>query len=74
MLERKGLFWLMVLFCYSLLKEVRAGAETEQGPGDNADYRGARLTGLLSLACFLIELRTTNTGMAPPTMGWALPH
>jgi hypothetical protein len=25
-------------------------------------------------ACFLIELRTTSPGMAPPTLGWALPH
>ena len=25
-------------------------------------------------ACFLIEPRTTSLGMAPPTMGWALPH
>jgi hypothetical protein len=35
------------------------------------------LTGLLLVACsacFLIEPRTTSPGMAPPTMGWALPH
>jgi hypothetical protein len=35
------------------------------------------LTGLLPIAwsaCFLIEPRTTSPGMAPPTMGWALPH
>jgi hypothetical protein len=34
------------------------------------------LTGLFPLACsacFLIEPRTTSQGMAPPTMGWALP-
>jgi hypothetical protein len=34
------------------------------------------LTGLLPLtcsACFLIELKTPSPGMAPPTMGWALP-
>jgi hypothetical protein len=35
------------------------------------------LTGLLPMACsacFLIEPRTTSPGLAPPTMGWALPH
>jgi hypothetical protein len=35
------------------------------------------LTGLLLIAgsaCFLIEPRTTSSGMAPPTMGWALSH
>jgi hypothetical protein len=35
------------------------------------------LTGFLPLACsacFLIEPRTTSPWMAPPTMGWILPH
>jgi hypothetical protein len=35
------------------------------------------LTGLLLMtcsACFLIEPMTASPGMAPPTMGWALPH
>lgn len=35
------------------------------------------LTGLLLMthsACFLIQPRTTCLGMAPPTVGWALPH
>jgi hypothetical protein len=35
------------------------------------------LTGLLPMAysaCFLIEPRTTRSGMAPDTMGWVLPH
>jgi hypothetical protein len=35
------------------------------------------LTGLLLTvcsACFLIKPRTTSPGMAPPTIGWALPH
>jgi hypothetical protein len=26
------------------------------------------------LGCFLIELRATSPGMAPPTVVWALPH
>jgi hypothetical protein len=35
------------------------------------------LPGLLSMACsvsFLIEARIISPGMAPPTMGWAVPH
>ena len=34
------------------------------------------LTGKLMAcsACFLIEPRTTSSKMAPPTVGWALPH
>ena len=35
------------------------------------------LPGLLLMACsacFLIEPRTTSPGMAPLTMGWALPY
>ena len=35
------------------------------------------LTDLLLMACtacFLKEPRTTSPGMAPPKVGWALPH
>jgi hypothetical protein len=31
------------------------------------------LAELVLLACFIVEPRTTSSGMAPPTMGWALP-
>ena len=46
------------------------GQKLMQGP------QRVLLTGLLLMACsacFLIESRTTSPGMAPPTMGWALP-
>jgi len=39
-------------------------------------HGGMLLTGLLPQACtdcFLIEPKTTSSGMAPPTMGWVLP-
>ena len=42
-----------------------------QRPWRDAAYLIA-LCGLLSL--FLMEPRITSPGVAPPTMGWALPH
>jgi hypothetical protein len=39
-------------------------------------HGGMFLTGLFPLVCsawFLIEPKTTSPGMAPPTVGWALP-
>ena len=62
------------------LEDVSTGTYTELEPGDRSwcrIHRGVLLTGLLPVACsacFLIELRTTSPGLAPPTMGWALPH
>jgi len=66
--------------CCSSPKEVRAGTHSGQELGSRSWCRGhggMLLTGLLPLACsayFLIEPRTTSPGMAPPTMGWTLPH
>lgn len=40
-------------------------------------HGGVLLTGLLLIACsarFAIEPRTSNPGVAAPTMGWTLPH
>jgi hypothetical protein len=62
-----------------ITKEVRTGTHTGQELGGRSWCRGhgrVLLTGLLPLACsacFLIEPRTTSPGLAPPTMGWALP-
>jgi hypothetical protein len=64
----------------SSLREVRAGTQARQGPRDRSSNRGHRvilLTGLFFIAClvcFLIEPRTTSLGVAPPTVGWTLPH
>jgi len=56
-------------------QELTEGRNLEAG-ADAEAMEGVLLTGLLSLACsgcFVIELRTTSQGMAPPTMGWAIP-
>ena len=59
-------------------KEVRTGTQTGQKPGGRSWCRcceGMLLTGLLRMACSvcsLIESRTSNLLMAPPTMGLAL--
>jgi hypothetical protein len=77
--ERKGLIWL-TLPHHCSLSGVRTGTHTGQESGGRCWCRGhggVLLTGLLPTACsvcFLIERRTTSPGMAPPTMGWALPH
>jgi hypothetical protein len=75
----KGFIWLRLPYCSSLLKEIRTGIYTGQGPGVRSWYRdhgGVLLTGLLPLACsvhFLIEPGTISPGMAPLTMDLALP-
>jgi hypothetical protein len=57
-----------------ITKEVRTGTHTGQELGVRSwcrGHRGMLLTGLLPLACwacFLIEPKTTSSGMAPPTM------
>ena len=58
--------------------EVKTGTQAGQEAGADAEAMEGwmSLTGLLPLACsvcFLIEPRSTSPGMAPPTMGWALP-
>ena len=75
----KGLFASLSLL---ILKEVRTGTQTghEFKPGGRSWCRGhgeVLLTGLLYItrsAWLLIEPRTLSPGMAPPTVGWALPH
>ena len=62
----------------SLSKAVRAGTQG-QGPVGKSWFRGHRgllFIGLLLMTCsvLLIEPRTTSAEMAPPTMGWTLPH
>ena len=60
-------------------KQWGAGTQAGQEPGGRSWWRShgtTMLTGLLPMACsvcFLIEPRTTSPGMAPLTMGWALP-
>ena len=61
--------------CNSSLKEVRTGTQTGQESADGS-HGGVLLIGFLSMACsacFLTEPRTTSPGMAPQTIGWALP-
>ena len=44
---------------------------------DQSNFGRKGLTGLVLMACSacsLIEPRTSSPGMAPPTMGWALPQ
>jgi len=73
-LGKKGFIWFTLPCCSPPLKEVRDGTwrqEPMPRPWRGAAYWLAP-HGLLS--CFLIELRTINSGMAPSTMGWALSH
>lgn len=62
------------------MEEVRSETQAGQERGHRSQCRGrgeVLFTGLLimtCLACILIGPRTTNPGMAPPTMGGVLPH
>jgi len=79
-LGRKGFIWFILQCCNSSLKEVRTGTQAGQEPGDRSRCRGhggVLLTGWLLMAWSgftLTEPRTTSPGVAPPTMGWALPQ
>jgi hypothetical protein len=53
-------------------QELKQGRIPRAGAGDAEAMEGCCL--LACSACFLIEPRTTSPGMAPPTMGSALPH
>jgi hypothetical protein len=50
-------------------RDLGAGADAAHG-GDAAYW----LAPMACSACFLMDPRTTCSVMAPPTMGWALPH
>jgi hypothetical protein len=70
-LWRKGFIQLILPGYCSSPKEVRTRTQAGQEAGADAEAMEA-LTGLLLLACsacFLIEPKTNNPGMAPPTMG-----
>lgn len=63
------------------MKEARTETQTNQEPEGRSWCRGHGMgemlfTVLLFMACsaFLREPRTTSSGMAPPTMGWAFLH
>jgi hypothetical protein len=79
-LGRKGFSWFTLPQHNSPSKEVRTEIQTGQEPGGRGWCRGhggELLTDLFPMACsafFLIELRTTNPGLAPPTMVWVLPN
>jgi hypothetical protein len=58
-------------------EEVRTGIKQGRQELGGRSHGGVLLTALLPMACsacFLIELRTISSGMAPPTMGWVLTH
>ena len=51
--------------------------ELKQGRNQEAGANAVAMEGCYLLACstcFLVELRTTSSGMAPPTMGCVFPH
>jgi hypothetical protein len=53
-------------------QELKQGRNLEAGADAGRGHGRMLLTDLLPMACsacFLIEPRTTNPGMAPPTMG-----
>jgi hypothetical protein len=79
-LGRKGLIWLTLPHHCSSFKEVRTGTQAYRNPEAGADAEA--MEGCCSLvcspiacsACFLIESGTISSGLASPTMNWALPH
>jgi hypothetical protein len=66
-LGRKGFIQLTLPHCCSSPKEVWSGTPAGQKAGADAET----MEGYYLLACFLIELKATSPGMAPPQ--WALP-
>jgi hypothetical protein len=79
-LRRKRFIQLTLPHCCSSPKDVRTelkqGRNLEAGADAEAMEKEVLNTGLFSLACsacFHVEPRTTSPGMAPPTMGWAIP-
>jgi hypothetical protein len=79
--SKLGLFGLDFQHHSSSLKEIRTGTQTEQKPGGRSwckGHGGVLLIGLLHRAScsvfFLVELKTSSPEVAPPTVGWALPH
>jgi hypothetical protein len=68
----------IIISAYSSISQ--SITEERQGrnkAGTKKHHGGVLLTGLLFMACsacFLQELRTTHLVVAPPTVGWALPH
>lgn len=65
--------WLTLQRCFSPVKEVRTGTETGHDPRGRSWCRetgGELITDLLPLACWthlLLEFRTNNPEMTPPT-------
>ena len=54
-----------------------SGHELKQGSNLDAEADAEAMEKCCLLACstfFLIEPRSTNPGVSPPTMGWALTH
>ena len=73
-LRRKGFIWLTLPHHCSSLKEVRTGAQICRNLETGADADAKEGCCLLACsACFVIEPRVTSLGVAPPTMGLALP-
>ena len=82
--RREGSNQLTYLHCCSSLEEVRTGTQIEQDPGGRNWHRShggwasgdpaywLAFHGLLSLLSY--RTQPASPGMAPPTMGWALPH
>jgi hypothetical protein len=71
----KGLFSLHFHHERKSGQKLKQGRNLEAG-ADAEAMEGMLLTGLLSMtcsACFVIELKTTSPGIAPPKMGWASP-
>ena len=69
----KGFVWFMLPHHSASLKEGRTGTHIEHELMQRP--RRMLFTGFLLMtgsACFLVELRTSSTGGAPPTMDWVL--
>jgi hypothetical protein len=66
--------------CSSSLKEVGTGIQTDRNLEAGASEETLEGCCLLAffiitcLVCFLIDPRATSPGVAPPTIGWVLPH
>jgi hypothetical protein len=75
-LGRKGFIWFILPIVGGNQDRNSNSVETWMQELMQKAWRGAAywLVSHVLLICLLIEFRTTNPGMAPPTVGWALPH
>jgi hypothetical protein len=69
------MIYLAINFHSTVHHQRKSGQEPKQGRNLEAGAEAEAMEGCCLLVCsncFLMELRSTSPGMAPPTMGWAI--